>query len=85
MNRFFLYVVIIVFLSTTVGIAQVIHLKSPNGKIDMALESGAKISWFVKHENTEVIAPSSSLWFCNIKNITGDNVVGYAETHGITE
>jgi alpha-glucosidase len=38
--------------------SNVIHVKSPNGKIDMALESGAKISWSVKHENTEVIAPS---------------------------
>ncbi|MCV9929460.1 glycoside hydrolase family 97 protein [Flavobacterium sp. LS1R49] len=37
----------------------VLHVKSPNGKIDMALESGAKISWSVKHENTEVIAPSA--------------------------
>ncbi len=59
MNRFFLYVVTIVFLSTTVGISQVIHVKSPNGKIDMALESGAKIAWSVKHENTTVIAPST--------------------------
>ena len=59
MNRFFLFVVIFAFLSTRVGIAQVIHVKSPNGKIDMALESGAKISWSVKHENTEVIAPST--------------------------
>jgi len=59
MNRFFLYGIILTFLSTSNGIAQVIHVKSPNGKIDMALESGAKISWSVKYENTEVIAPSS--------------------------
>jgi len=59
MNRSFLYVIILAFLSTSIGIAQVIHVKSPNGKIDMALESGAKISWSVKHENTEVIAPST--------------------------
>ncbi|WP_291125903.1 glycoside hydrolase family 97 protein [Flavobacterium sp. UBA6031] len=39
--------------------SNVIHVKSPNGKIVMALESGAKISWSVKHENTEVIAPSA--------------------------
>jgi len=39
--------------------SNVFHLKSPNGKIDMALESGAKISWSVKHENTEVIVPST--------------------------
>ena len=59
MNRIILYIAAIVFLSTSVGMAQVIHVKSPNGKIDMALESGDKISWSVKHENTEVIAPST--------------------------
>lgn len=59
MNRFFLYGIILMFLSTNVGIAQVLHVNSPNGKIDMALESGLKISWSVKHENTEVIAPST--------------------------
>jgi len=69
MNRIFLYVIILTFFSTSMGIAQVIHVKSPNGKIDMALESGAKISWSVKHENTEVIAPSS------ISLTLGDGVV----------
>lgn len=59
MNRFFLHIVILALLSTNIGIAQIIHVKSPNGKIDMALECGAKISWSVKHENTEVIAPSA--------------------------
>lgn len=39
--------------------SNVIHVKSPNGKIDMAIESSAKISWSVKHENTTVIAPST--------------------------
>ncbi|MDD5150789.1 MAG: glycoside hydrolase family 97 protein [Flavobacterium sp.] len=59
MNRFFLNAILLMFVSTTVGIAQVIYIKSPNGKIDMALESGAKITWSVKYENTEVIAPSA--------------------------
>lgn len=59
MKRILLNTIILMFLSTTVGIAQVIHLKSPNGKIDMALESGSKISWSVKQENMEVITPSS--------------------------
>ena len=69
MSRFFLYVIILAFLSTSTGIAQVLHVKSPNGKIDMDLESGAKISWSVKHENTEVIAPST------ISLTLGDGVV----------
>jgi len=58
MIRSFIFGIVLTFLSTSVCIAQVIHVKSPNGKIDMALESGAKILWSVKHENTEVIAPS---------------------------
>lgn len=59
MKRVLLSAILLMFLSTNISIAQVIHLKSPNGKIDMALESGTKIRWSVKHENTEVIAPSS--------------------------
>ncbi|MBV5281339.1 MAG: glycoside hydrolase family 97 protein [Paludibacter sp.] len=59
MKRSFLYAVILAFISTISGIAQVLHVKSPNGKIDMALETGTKILWSVKHETTEVIAPSS--------------------------
>lgn len=34
------------------------HLKSPDGKIDLAVSAGQTISWSVKHENTEVILPS---------------------------
>lgn len=59
MKRILLSAVILAFLSTSIGIAQVIHVNSPNGKIDMALEISEKISWSVKHENTEVIAPST--------------------------
>lgn len=44
---------------STYSQGNILHIKSPNGKIDMALESGAKISWSVKYENTEVIAPSA--------------------------
>ncbi|UUF12474.1 MULTISPECIES: glycoside hydrolase family 97 protein [Flavobacterium] len=74
MNRFFLYGVIIMFLSTSIGIAQGFHIKSPNGKIDMALESGAKILWSVKHENTEVIAPSAISLALGSGVVLGNNV-----------
>jgi len=43
MRRTLLHTVILALLSTTIGIAQVVHVKSPNSKIDMALENGAKI------------------------------------------
>ncbi|MBC8051985.1 MAG: glycoside hydrolase family 97 protein [Sphingobacteriaceae bacterium] len=33
-------------------------LRSPNGKIVMSLEVGEKLSWSVRHENNQVIAPS---------------------------
>ncbi len=59
MKKLLLFVVALVYLSTSVGIAEVIHVKSPNGKIDLALESGKKISWSVTHEDTQVIAPST--------------------------
>jgi len=49
----------ILFASLVHSQSKTVHLKSPNGKIDMALEAGSKISWSVKHENTEVIAPST--------------------------
>lgn len=59
MNKFLLSAALFAFLSSHTSIAQVIHLKSPDSKIDMALETGSKISWSVKHDNTEVIAPSA--------------------------
>ncbi|MBC9796621.1 glycoside hydrolase family 97 protein [Sinomicrobium weinanense] len=74
MNRIFLYVVSIVFLSTGIGMAQVIHVKSPDGKINMALESGDKILWSVKHENTEVIAPSTISLTLGSGEVLGNNV-----------
>lgn len=59
MNKFLLSVALFAFLSSHTSIAQVIHLKSPDSKIDMALENSSKISWSVKHNNTEIIAPST--------------------------
>ncbi len=74
MSRIFLFVVVLVYLSTSVGIAQVIHVKSPNGKIDLALESGKKISWSVTHEDTEVIAPSTISLSLSGGEVLGENV-----------
>jgi len=59
MNKFLLSAALFAFLSSHTSIAQVIHLKSPDSKIDMALENSSKISWSVKHNNTEIIAPST--------------------------
>ncbi|SFA41002.1 alpha-glucosidase [Pedobacter suwonensis] len=59
MNKFLLRIIIFSALLPAVGNAQILHVKSPNGKIDLALENGTKISWSVKHENTAVIVPSA--------------------------
>lgn len=54
--------------------SNVLHLKSPNGKIDMALKSGEKILWSVKHESTEVITPSAISLTLDNGVILGSNV-----------
>jgi alpha-glucosidase len=35
------------------------HVKSPDGKIDLSITTGAAISWSVKHLDTEIITPST--------------------------
>lgn len=73
MNKFFFRVIIFTVLLPALGNAQTLHLKSPNGKIEMALENGAKILWSVKHENTEVIAPSVISLILGNGLVLGDN------------
>lgn len=73
MNNFFLRVIIFMALWPGVGNAQILHVKSPNGKIDMALETGAKISWSVKHENTAVILPSVISLTLDKAGVLGNN------------
>ncbi|MBB4106765.1 glycoside hydrolase family 97 protein [Pedobacter zeae] len=58
MNKFFFRVIIFTVLWPALVNAQLLHLKSPDGKIDMALENGAKMLWSVKYEGTEVVVPS---------------------------
>jgi alpha-glucosidase len=36
----------------------VFHVKSPNGKLDLTVQTGATLRWSVQHESTSVIAPS---------------------------
>ncbi|HMH32270.1 MAG TPA: hypothetical protein VK543_04525, partial [Puia sp.] len=35
------------------------HVKSPDGKLDVIIETAAKISWSVSYEQEPVIRPSS--------------------------
>ncbi len=48
-------------LSMSILIAQTTknyHIKSPDGKINLSVATGDKITWLVKHEDTEIIMPS---------------------------
>src|SRR5579862_2099490 len=51
----FLWVVAVSYAQTP----KIFHVKSPNGKIDLMISAGKTIDWSVKHEDTEVILPSS--------------------------
>ncbi len=59
--------------SLTFAQSKTVHVKSPNGKIDMMLQAGEKISWSVKHENTEVIAPSTVSLTLDNGTVLGNN------------
>jgi len=60
--------------SVTYAQTNELHVKSPNGKIDMKLEYGAKISWSVEQENTTVIAPSTISLTLENGVVLGNNV-----------
>ena len=60
-NQLKIVLVLQIVLFTSVSIAQTksVTVTSPDGKIEMALETGSEIRWSVKHEKTEVIKPSA--------------------------
>jgi len=51
------------------------HVKSPDGKIDLSLTTGSTITWWVKHENTEVITPSTISMTLTGGEVLGKNAV----------
>jgi alpha-glucosidase len=51
------------------------HIKSPNGEIDLAITTGTAISWSVKHEDTEVISPSTISMTLAGNEVLGKNAV----------
>ncbi|QEC77069.1 glycoside hydrolase family 97 protein [Mucilaginibacter ginsenosidivorax] len=51
------------------------HIKSPDGKIDLAISTGSTISWWVKHEDTEVINPSTISMTLAGGEVLGKNVI----------
>ena len=70
----FMFSALLTSASVTYAQTNELHVKSPNGKIDMKLEYGAKISWSVEQENTTVIAPSTISLTLENGVVLGNNV-----------
>jgi alpha-glucosidase len=51
------------------------HIKSPNGEIDLAITTGTAVIWSVKHEDTEVISPSTISMTLAGGEVLGKNAV----------
>lgn len=73
--RFLLLVCFVVPLSFSYAqTVKTYHVKSPDGKIDMGISTGKTISWWVKHEDTEVITPSEISLTLDDGVVLGTNV-----------
>ncbi|MEO6328567.1 MAG: glycoside hydrolase family 97 protein [Ginsengibacter sp.] len=53
--------------------SKVYHVKSPDGKIELTVEAGAKLNWSAKHEENVIIAPSAISLTLSGGEILGDN------------
>ena len=58
-SKIILILQIVLFTSVSIAQTKSVTVTSPDGKIEMALETGSEIRWSVKHEKTEVIKPSA--------------------------
>ncbi|HZL11745.1 MAG TPA: glycoside hydrolase family 97 protein [Prolixibacteraceae bacterium] len=66
---------VLLFLSSTILSAQkskVFEIKSPDNKIALKLEVGAKMVWSVQHDGQQVIAPSSIALYLEGGEVLGD-------------
>ena len=66
---------ILLLMSSTILSAQkskVIELKSPDNKIALKLEVGAKMMWSVQHDGQQIIAPSSIALYLEGGEVLGD-------------
>jgi alpha-glucosidase len=53
--------------------AKIFHVKSPDGKIDITIDAGAKITWSAMHEGNVIIAPSSISLTLGDSEVLGDH------------
>jgi alpha-glucosidase len=62
------------------------HVKSPDGKIDLGITAGTAISWWVKHQDAEVITPSAISMTLAGGDVLGKNtVVKSAKTASVNQ
>lgn len=63
---------------------QTFHVKSPNGKLDLTLQTGATLRWSVQHEGMPVITPSAlSLTLAGGEVLGKDAVVASTKTAAV--
>ncbi|HEX8429020.1 glycoside hydrolase family 97 protein [Hymenobacter sp.] len=55
--------------------SSVYHVKSPDGKLDLTVQTGAVLSWSVQHEATPVLAPSPISLTLSGGEVLGKNAV----------
>ena len=60
-------------LSLSAQKSKVFHVKSPDGKIDVTIDAGAKITWSVIHESNVIIAPSAISLTLGNGEVLGDH------------
>src|ERR1700743_475623 len=51
------------------------HVKSPDGKIDLTVNVGKTVNWSVKHEETDVIIPSTISVSLDKGEVLGKNAI----------
>lgn len=72
-NLALLFLVLFGTLSLTAQKSLAYHVVSPDGKIDLTVEAGAKIQWSVKYGGDEVVAPSAVSMTLDNGEVLGEN------------
>ncbi len=78
-----LFLLVIVFSSTSLFAQRNFNIKSPDGSITVNIEAGAKLQWSVQHKGQQIIAPSAISLTLQNGNILGDNAKIKAKTESV--
>ncbi|HEX8460173.1 MAG TPA: glycoside hydrolase family 97 N-terminal domain-containing protein, partial [Segetibacter sp.] len=72
-----IFIVVLFFSFYTVSFGQNgkgYQLKSPDGKLSITINTGARLTWAVAHENTTVITPSVIALTVDNGEVLGNNM-----------